>query len=59
MMDTNTASIENGVNSFEAKYNKLKTQYRMLELSCDKDLSNFQIELKSDSEGVSGGVDQS
>ena len=57
-MDTDTTSIEKGVTGFEVKYNTLKAQYRELELSCDKDLSNFQLELKSVSEGTSGGVDQ-
>ena len=36
-MDTDTACIEKGVFNFENKHNTLKTQYRLLELSCDKD----------------------
>ena len=37
-MYTGTAKIEKGVIDAEGKYNKLKQQYRALELSCDKDL---------------------
>ena len=48
-MDTDTTKIEKGVTDAEGKYNKLKQQYRALELSCDKDLKNFQIELKTHS----------
>ena len=40
----------------EGKYNKLKQQYKELELSCYKDLQNFHIELKHVSLGSVRGV---
>ena len=55
-MDTDTTKIEKGVTDAEGKYNKPTQQYKALELSCDKDLRNIQIELKNVSLGSARGV---
>ena len=56
-MDKDTTSIEKGVSATEAKYNTLKKHYKDLQTSCDKDLANFQSELKSiQNPAYSGGV---
>ena len=55
-MDTDTTKLEKGVTAAAGKYNKLKQQYRALQLSYDKDLQNFQIELKNVSLGSVRGA---
>ena len=45
-MDKDTKVIEKGVSDSEVKYTTLKKHYRDLQISCDKDLHNFQSELE-------------
>ena len=46
LLAQDTKKIEKGVSEFEAKYDKLRKQYKELQTSCDQDLASFQADLQ-------------